>query len=137
MLDNIIRRTALELLVGAVRHPEPKVRDLLAEMFWDLQYIYRFGIPRIPPAEIPFPFPPQPQPDPSPINRLQLHEELLIGLVDFAAGDPDPEPNINNIEGILKNPSIRLAAAKNLLQRLNTATEKLNKEIARLEEQQK
>lgn len=85
MLNDLIRRLALELLVGAVRHPDPKVRRLLAELFWDLQYIYRFGIPKVPPPELELPWPPQPQPDPSPLDRLRFHEDILMGLVDIYA----------------------------------------------------
>lgn len=134
MLSDIIRRTALEQLVAAVRHPNARVRDLYAEMFWDLQYLYKFGIPRVPPPELTIPFPPQPQPDPSPVDRLRLHEELLVGLVSAIDGDPEPQPNL---EAILRNRSIRLNAAKNLSQRLNTAMQQLNKEILRLEQQSK
>lgn len=100
-------------------------------MFWDLQYLYKFGIPRIPPPELAIPFPPQPQPDPSPIDRLRLHEEILVGLVGVVDGDPDPEPNLG---AILRNRSIRLNAAKNLSQRLNIAIQQLDKEILRLEQ---
>lgn len=129
-----IRQTALEQLVAAVRHPDPKIRNLYAEMFWDLQYLYKFGIPRTPPLELTTPFPPQPQPDPLPIDRLRLHEEILVGLVSAFDGDPDPEPSL---EAVLRNRSIRLTAAKNLSERLSTAMQQLNKEIAGLEQQLK
>lgn len=131
MLNDLIRRLALELLVGAVRHPDPKVRSQLAELFWDLQYIYRFGIPKIPPLELQRPWPPQPQPDPSPIDRLGLHEDILMGLVDIYAYDPTSETNLSSV---LRDRTIRLAAAKGLTQRLNTALQQLDKEIARLEQ---
>jgi hypothetical protein len=94
----------------------------------------RFGIPRIPPPELVIPFPPQPQPDPSPIDRLRLHEEILMELVNVLEGDPDPEPNIG---AVLKNPDIRLNSAKDLFQRLNIAMQRLGKEIASLEQQLK
>jgi hypothetical protein len=41
MLKDTIRQAALEQLVAAVRHPDPKIRNSYAEMFWDLQYIYK------------------------------------------------------------------------------------------------
>lgn len=104
MLNEIIKRTALEQLVAAVNHPDPRVRNLYAEMFWDLQYLYKFGIPRVPPPELTVPFPPQPQPYPSPIDRLRLHEQILVGLVSAIDGDPDPEPNL---EKVLRNRSKR------------------------------
>lgn len=136
MLDSIIKQTALGLLVRAVQDPDPKVREELSQLFWDLQYIYRFGIPKIPTPElfpIPVrPFPPQPQPDPSPIDRLRINEEILFGLIDTFDGDPSPQPNIT---GVLRNTKIRLKAAKALSQRLNTAMEGLKKEIECLEQQ--
>ncbi|HBL13324.1 MAG TPA: hypothetical protein DD379_18370 [Cyanobacteria bacterium UBA11162] len=131
MLNDLIRQQALEWLVGAIRHPDPKVRNLLAELFWDLQYIYRFGIPKIPPAELQIPWPPQPQPDPSPLDRLRLHENILMGLVDIYAYEPDPETNLSYV---LRDRTIRLTAAKGLSQRLNTALQQLDKEIAQLEQ---
>ncbi|NER51292.1 MAG: hypothetical protein F6J92_32415 [Symploca sp. SIO1A3] len=139
MLDNIVKQTALALLVRAVRDPDPKVREELIRLFWDLQYIYRFGIPEIPnlirnldPTPTPTIPLPQPQPDPSPIDRLMIHEEILFGLIDIFKGDPSPDPNI---AGVLRNTEIRLKAAKDLSQRLNTAMVGLNKEIESLQQQ--
>lgn len=137
MLHDLIRKVALDMLAGAVRHPSAATRRLLAEAFWDIKYVLRFGFPKLPvPAPEPaIPWPPRPQPDPSPLARLELHEELLMGLVDILdGGDPDPEPNIG---AILRDPGIRLAAARNLMQRLNQALPLLDKEIARLEKQLK
>jgi hypothetical protein len=124
------RQLTLDLLVGAIRHPNATIRRQLAEAFWDLQYLYKFGIPKLPPPEGIGPYPPRPQPDPSPLDRIRVHEELLLGLVDVFDGDPNPEPNL---QGILRDKGIRLAAAKALSQRLTGALQGLNKEIARLE----
>jgi hypothetical protein len=129
MLDEIIRRTALEHLVGAVRSSDPKIRELLGELYWDNYFIYKFGIPLVPSKELTIPFPSQPQPDPSLIYRLQIHEEILMNLVAGTTGDPDPEPNLRSV---LENNELRLTAAKNLRQRLETAIYKLDEEISRL-----
>lgn len=126
MLDAFIRETALHLLVVAVREGDPAARRRLAGLYWDLMYIYRFGIPRV---EIPNPS--GPLPNPSPIDRTRIHEEVLFGLLDAVdRGDTDPEPSIT---GILTDKSIRLSAAKNLTVRLTTAQQLLSREIARLE----
>lgn len=45
--------------------------------------------------------------------------------------DPTPETNLSSV---LRDRTIRLAAAKGLTQRLNTALQQLEKEIARLEQ---
>ncbi len=41
MLDSIIKQTALALLVRSIRDPDPKFREELLRLFWDLKYIYR------------------------------------------------------------------------------------------------
>lgn len=134
MLNDIIRQTALEQLAAAVRHRDPRVRDLYAEMFWDLQYLYKFGIHRTSPPELNVPFGDPSHGDPSPTDRLRLHEEILVGLVSAVDDELDPQ---SNLEAVLRNRNIRLSAAKNLYERLNTAIEQLEKEIARLRQKQK
>jgi len=132
MMDSIIKQVALATLARAVQDPDPKVREELSLLFWDLLNIYRFGLPELPKPEPIIPFPPQPQPDPSPIDRLMIHEEILFGLIDIVKGDPSPQPSI---AGVLNNTEIRLKSAKNLSQRLNTAMKELNQEIASLQQQ--
>lgn len=135
MLNDIIRQTALEQLAAAVRHQDPKLRDLYAEMFWDLQYVYKFGIHRTLPPELNVPFSSPTQGGTSPTDRLRLHEEILVGLV--SAVDDELDDPQSNLEAVLRNRSIRLAAAKNLSERLNTAIEQLDREIARLQQKHK
>jgi hypothetical protein len=126
MLDSIIREMTLDLIVGAVRHHDPAERRRLAGLYWDLMYIYRFGILRVP-----IPNPSAPLPNPSPEGRVRVHEEVLFGLLDTVdRGDPDPEPSITTL---VANKSIRLSAAKALAVRLTTAQQQLGKEIERLE----
>jgi hypothetical protein len=138
MLDSIIKQTALALLVRGVGNEQA------AKLFWDIKYLYLFGIPEIPnlipnpelppqpfPAPV-IPFPPQPQPDPSPIDRLRINEDILFDLIDiFDEGFSSQ----SGIAGVLRNTEIRLKAANELYQRLNTAMEGLKKEIERLEKQ--
>jgi hypothetical protein len=131
MLDQVIRSLALDLIAGAVRHPDPAIRARLAEAFWDLQYLYRFGIPKISGIELlPRTFPPEPGPDPFPINRLKLHEDLIFDLARAVLNDPDPEPNITSVVG---SKVARLAGARSLSKRLAAAQKLLAKEIERLE----
>lgn len=131
-MNDLFRQITLDLLGGALSHPSAAARRQFAEAFWDLQYLYKFGIPKLPPPEpgIIGPYPPRPQPDPSPFDRLHLHEQILLGLVDVLDGDPDPQPNLQNV---LRDKGIRLAAARALSQRLTTAVQGLSKELARLE----
>jgi len=128
MLEQFIRRLSLDLMVEAVRHTDPTARKQFAEVYWDLLYLYRFGLPRITGLDkLPGPFPPQPQPDPLPMARISVLEEAVFHLAGAAFGDPEPEPNI------FSSKAIRLAGAKNLSARLATAQRRLNAEIARLE----
>lgn len=127
MIDQLIRGMALDLSVAAVRHPDRPVREESARLFWDLQYLYRFGVFRVPESPLPIPVP---QPDPPPGARLRVHEDLLFDLLSAALGDPNPQPNI---PGVLGNRQVRLAAAKDASKRLAAAQQMLNREIARLE----
>lgn len=131
MLETLIKGVALDLIAGVLRHPDPSARRKFAEAYWDLQYLYRFGIPKISGIdELPRPFPPEPRPHPSPIDRTKIHEEVLFGLAKALLMDPEPEPNISSVFG---DKAVKLAAAKNLSQRLLAAEKLLTKEIARLE----
>ena len=129
-INNIIRQVALDLLVGAVRNEDSRVRRELVELFWDLQYIYRFGVPRVPSPDIPLPVPSILQLALDSSERIQLHQEVLLGLLDEIAGDPSPQPSLQNI---LYDQQVRLAAAKGLNQRLEFALKQVNQEIERLE----
>lgn len=123
MLTNVIRSAALDLLIRGVRERD---QDLIA-LFWDLQYIIKFGL--LPPPRLVLP---QPQPDPSPIDSIRLHEELLVGLVDVVAGDPNPQPNLPSLGSFLRDKAIRLKAAEGLAKRLEAALGHLKEEITAL-----
>lgn len=139
MLNQAIIQIQIGLIRKWLHEGDSRARDLIAESFWDYQIIRKFGIPKIPVPELNIPWPPLPQPDPSPY--LNLNDEIVMGLIDIFAsntitlpsnigGDPDPQPNIS---GLLGHRNARLAAAKSLAHRLNTATQLINKEIAQLE----
>lgn len=127
MTINLTRQVALGLLVRGVTERDEE----LIRLFWDLQYLYKFGLPEIVPSEIPVDFN-IPQPDPSPIDRIQVNETILSQLVDVVAGDPSPQPSI---QSILKDTNIRLSSAKNFAQNLNSALKMVNSEIQELENQ--
>ncbi len=122
---NLVRRTALELLIRGVT----KNDDELILFFWDLQYLYKFGLPEIVPPEIPVDFN-DPQPDPSPIERLQVNESILSQLIDVVAGDPSPQPSL---QSVLKDTNIRLSSAKKFAENLNNSLKMVNLEIEELE----
>ena len=127
MIDAILRRVALDALVAAVRSSDPRARRVAVEHFWDIQYILRFGLPRLPDPELRIP--PRPEPDPPPFERLAAHEEILSALIDLQLGDPEPEPNV---VGMLRDPAVRLSAAKNLSVRLQSAIRQVRQEIETL-----
>ncbi|MDR4516319.1 MAG: hypothetical protein MRK00_02850 [Nitrosomonas sp.] len=94
---SIIQNVAGSLLVKSLT--DTSLRDA----YWDLMYIYKFGLPEIPVPEIKGPFPPEPQPDPSPIE-LSVPNSLLKHDPDpqpAVFGDPDPQPNISLVENEL------------------------------------
>lgn len=135
MLNQLIRQVALGILVKAAREQNPD----LARYFWDLKYLYEFGLEPPPEAVPDIPFPPGPQPDPVPFRQLGIHAEVLFGLADLVAdqavagtgaGDPSPQPNLGFV---LTNPDPRLDAAKHVQQRLKKAVGHLEEEIHRLE----
>ncbi|MCL4299118.1 MAG: hypothetical protein KJ077_25505 [Anaerolineae bacterium] len=106
----------------------------ILEARWDLEYWRKFGLPDI--ADLLDEPPPgwdpnRPWPDPSPEDRIRVHDEILVGLLEIVAGDPHPQPNVLKL---LRNREIRLAAAKKFSQRLQTALVQVNEEIARLEQ---
>ncbi len=127
MLNAIVSRVALEMLVRSISEEDSEFRRL----FWDYMYLYRYGL-----TEFKDPVPvlsglwQEPTPTPM-LERLRLHEEVLIGLIDIAAGDPSPQPSI---QAVLHDREARLEAAKGLAQRLDSGLEQVNKEIERLAE---
>ena len=100
-------------------------------MFWDLQYIYKFGLPEMIPPTIPVDFN-VPKPDPSPIEMIQVNQYILSQLVDVVAGDPSPQPSL---QSILKDTNVRLSSAKSFAKKLNKALKTVKLEIEELEKQ--
>lgn len=129
-LSAIVKRLALEMIAGAVRHPDPATRRLLAEHYFDLKYLYLYGLPTVPRPDLRVPWPPQPGPDPSPIDHLRRHDEILFDLLGAEDGDPEPEPNIR---AILRDRGLRLAALKALSTRLKQALPRIDSAILNLE----
>ena len=126
-LNTIVSRVALELLVRSIREEDSEFRRL----FWDYQYLYKYGLSEL---KVPVPILSSlwQEPTPTPlIEQLQLHEEVIMGLIDIAAGDPSPQPSI---QAVLQDRESRLAAAKGLAQRFESGLEQVNKEIERLAE---
>lgn len=135
-----VSRVSGEFLIRAAREfaennyiITDRVRRMM-EVHWIGEYIRKFGLPDItdlldepPPGWDPN----RPWPDPSPEDRIRVHDEILVGLLEIVAGDPHPQPNVLSI---LRNREIRLAAAKKFSQRLQTAIVQVNEEIARLEQ---
>ena len=126
MLAQIIRRLALEALAG---------RADIGLSFWDLKYIYHFGIPKLPPT-VPVPVPwPGPQPDPDPTSlaqRVEILEGLVFDLIDVP-DDPSPQPS----KSVLLNRELRLESVKRLTTQFETAVKQLKEEQQRLTTTQK
>jgi hypothetical protein len=122
MLDAILRRLALEALAG--RAPS-------GIGFWDLQYLYRFGVPTIPSAVFSRLTIPPVQPDTNELaERVQLHEEILFTLVSPTANDLNPQPSL---EAVVGDRAARLEAARGLATRLELGLKQVSLEIQRLE----
>jgi hypothetical protein len=118
MLAEIIRRLALESLAG---------RGPTGISFWDLKYIYHFGIPKLPPTEpAPVPWPRVPQPDPDPTSlaaRVTILEQLVFDLIDVPA-DPTPQPS----KSVLVNRELRLESVRRLTEQFETGLKQLHEE---------
>jgi hypothetical protein len=121
MVTDIFRQVALNLLVHGVQTGN----STIIEAYWDLMYIYKFGLWKIPEIRIP----PGHGPDPSPILSTQDHNFLLFELVNSVAGDPEPQPNLKT--NVFSN-KVRLAAVKGLRERLASAVKLADVEITRL-----
>jgi len=131
MLDQVIRNLSVNLMVEVIRHPDPTVRARLAQTFWELQYLYRFNLPKVPGLDLLLPR--RVGPDPSSTDRLQVHEDALFSLADAVLSNPESQRATPNIMSVLTDESVRLAGAKALSQRLAVANNLLAAEIARLE----
>jgi hypothetical protein len=110
MATNYFRYVIFPLLVDGLR-----AEGKLADAYWDLMYIRKFGVWRIPDLDVPK----IGGPDPEDYNLL------LFDLIDHVSGDPEPQPN-------LFSKKVRLAAVKSLRERLVSAVKLADVEIKRL-----
>ena len=123
MLDEIVRRLVIAVFAGRV----PGVDA--ARWFWDLKYLYHFGLPKLPPL-LPMPWPPGPQPDPDPASlaqRVSALEQLVFELIDVGR-DPSPQPS----QSVLLNREIRLESVKRMTKQFETGLQQLAEEQKRL-----
>jgi len=135
-----IRHVAIQLLASGLQEGNPRRRASILEAYWDLMYLYRFGLPV--PVTVPeIHFPPIPGPDPLPISIARDHSLLLFELVNLVVGDPEPEPVLvgdpepqPNLKTFLGREA-RLAAVKALHERLTRAVKLADVEITRLTKQ--
>jgi hypothetical protein len=104
---------------------DEEARQELVVNYWDRQFLRKYGLFKIPQGQWG-----DLDPEPNITFRLGLYDYLLSGLINIAAGDPDPQPNL---VGLLIDPRLRLAAAKQLIPRLNKAIDGIGKEIEALE----
>jgi hypothetical protein len=128
MLDQLIRRLTLDLIVEAVRHPNPTSRTALTEAFWELQFLERSGLCQIAglgllPDRVSDTEPPS-------ADRLRAHESVLIGLVNAALGSGGRESGLPSALSVLDDPPARETAAKRLADRLTVAQALLGQEIS-------
>lgn len=120
MTTGIFQQLALDLLVNGVRTGN----SAIIEAYWDLMYLYKFGIFKIEPG-----IPRIIGPDPLPIFSTQDQNFLLFELINFAAGDPQPE---SSLKTNVFSSQVRLTAVKALRERLTSAVKLADVEITRL-----
>jgi hypothetical protein len=111
----------------------PPSLKALAEAYWDILYIYRFGLPKIPVGELegPSPFQSQPQTEPSPMSGSFVRDFMLLDVLEHAMGDPHPQPD--SFITLLGNKQMRITSARNLRDHLKKAIPQLEAEVKRLE----
>jgi hypothetical protein len=98
--------------------------------FWDVQYIYLYGLPEIPPAAVPAPFPPEPQRDPASLaQRVQVLETIVFDLVGGRAADPTPQPSR---QSVFPDTKLQLEAVERLTKRFESGLQQLGQEHDRL-----
>jgi hypothetical protein len=129
LLNEIIRRDALENIIKAVRdydEDDEEWREKL-RLYWDYVYLYRFGIPKPLPR---FPLPNE-EPTPTPMIQSNLDNSVLVfELISLLAGDPTPQ---SNLQIILQDHAPRLQAAEKAYQFHKEALAALEQEIAALQ----
>lgn len=116
-LNEIIKQTALYQLLGRGN----------AAAYWDLIYLYRFGLPKVEGPHFPNPLDPVKAPI---ADEVALHRDILFSLVDGLAGDPTPQPNL---VGLLADRAPRLQGARRALKRHEDAIVRIRSDIAALE----
>lgn len=95
------------------------------ELYWDLMYLYKYGLPQIQgPILIPYA-------EPTPMLEWQRETDaLLFDLISIAAGDPSPQPSL---QAALQDRATRLEAAKGAYLHHEEALGALEQEISALE----
>jgi len=126
MFANVIRWYTFQILIWGLRTG----RNDVIEAYWDLVYLYKFGLPEIK-VDLVIPWPPQPQPDPSPLYGSLVRDSLLLDMLDLAMGDPNPQPD--SFIKLLGNNQIRLTAVKKLIDHYRKVIPQITAEIQRLE----
>lgn len=128
-MHTIFQRVALALLVYCTRE------ELNCAAYWDLMYVYKFGLPKIPLLEELdlLRWWNRPRPDPSPFENTGI-DSLLLEVVGVALGDPNPQPNV--LANIYGNTAVRLDSVKRLGVFYQNTLAQLNLERERLEQLQ-
>lgn len=132
MLEDMVKAWELQLLAGVIRPDLPEeMRRQLAAAFWEANYLRHSGICQVLPPDFPKPPVPPPGPlPPPPPEAFRMHQGVLAEIVDLYTGNAAPDSDLHSI---LQD--LRLSAARTLSQKLNSALQQLNQEIAQLEQQ--
>lgn len=103
-----------------------RYRHPLVDLFWDLKYIYLFGVPKVPPTPAPGPFVWDSQPDVGALGqRVQVLEAIVFDLVGSGAADPTPQPST---QSVLLDPKLRLESVERLTKRFENGLKQLKQE---------
>src|SRR5688500_10570211 len=127
MLDQMIRKIALDLLAEPIR---PSSRAKLIEAFWELQYLNRFGLLKVPDLALLKASRLGLDPSPSASTGSTVDEDVLIKQ---PIDQPESQPVTSDIADVLDDKFLRLAGAKRLLEQLVAAKDLLSQEIVSLE----
>ncbi len=104
-------------------------------LYWDLVWLYRHGLPKVPDVDLPDPQNPDSpvgplfDPTPTPIKpeaRLILHDILAFDRLSNLRGDPSPQPSIATV---ISDSAFRAESAKRMLVRFKEAAKALEAEI--------
>lgn len=124
-MDTSLKRLLLELARRAASEKNATKRLAITQAYWELRYLYEFGLfpPDADASDIQLPE--RTWPDPSPETSIGI----LFDMLDALSGNPNPEPAISSV---LKNKAARLAAAKAVAKRMRAAHAVVSAEVARV-----